>query len=393
MGAFRLLLAFGVLLAHMQHQIMPAASATTDFRLAAGIVGPYAVLWFYVISGFLISMVLDTKYSADPKGTAAFYKSRLLRIFPLWTAIFLFCAFVVTGSEESWFARHSLADAVRALALFGQDWRLIFSTYPKPNWFIFAPASDVSWTLAAELTFYLLAPFVLRSLRWSISLFLASLAVRGLVCLSIDPGTQLRVLWNYLFFPATLCFFLLGHLARKLPRRLPPVAGYGLLIASLMLSLRMPTGAELPSGILDQRLAVGIDNIWMYLSILLFAIALPTVFATTKNNRVSNFLGDLTYPLYLVGNICLAAIFATWSGPIAGWGASLLSAVSAVQDPYTRGMIITAAVTAFALTTAIVVHFAVERPIIWVFRKTLDAVACLRRPRRDKGLLAPREAG
>jgi peptidoglycan/LPS O-acetylase OafA/YrhL len=43
----------------------------------------FAVMYFYIISGFLISFVLAHKYPASVSGTAAFYRSRFTRIFSL----------------------------------------------------------------------------------------------------------------------------------------------------------------------------------------------------------------------------------------------------------------------------------------------------------------------
>jgi peptidoglycan/LPS O-acetylase OafA/YrhL len=375
MGAIRLMLAFGVLLGHTNDQIMPAVHSHADFRLTAGIIGGYSVLWFYVISGFLMSTVLDTKYSADAKGTLAFFRSRALRIFPLWIAIFFFCAIVVPYGGRSWIVQHGLLDIVRALCLVGQDWRLIFSVYPDRDWLIFAPGSEVSWTLGAELTFYLLAPLLLRSTRWSVVLFLGSAIWRCGVWWLAESDTTLTVTWNYFFFPSTLCFFLLGHLARKAMPRLPPIAGYGLLVLSLGSSMQL-TMAPYP-----------IDNSWFYLATILFATSLPTLFATTKDNPVSNFLGDLTYPLYLVGNICLLSLFAAWSGPVSGLGRLLLRVAAAIPGETTRGYVVVALVTVFALAVTIVVHFAVERPAIAVFRRIFDAAEALFRARRDRGVV------
>src|SRR5258708_17904710 len=46
-----------------------------------------------------------------------------------------------------------------------------------------------------------------------------------------------------------------------------------------------------------------------YAAVVLFALALPGIFEATKNNRVSNWLGDLTYPLYLTHYMTMSALF------------------------------------------------------------------------------------
>jgi peptidoglycan/LPS O-acetylase OafA/YrhL len=363
MGAIRFMLALGVILQHTSLKIMPAVGAVADFRLTLGISGAYSVLWFYVVSGFLMSTVLSQKYSTDFTGTLQFYKSRFLRIYPLWWVIFLFCALVVMqGQQPRWSSLHSISDYLYGMMLFGQDWRLIFSSYPDQNWQIFPPASDVGWTLSAEITFYMIAPFVLRSLRWSVALFVASLAVRALVCLLTDPSSSLHITWNYFFFPSTLCFFLLGHLGRVASSklRIPVPIGYTILLLSFVLSFQLAN-------------AQTFDNAWLYGAIALFGLALPTLFAATKDSRVSNFFGDLTYPIYLVGNICLNAILATWSG-LGGYGMWILTVAKTFSDPHTRGLVITALVLLFVVPVAIATHFIVERPAILIVRRALEVL-------------------
>ena len=364
MGIIRFILALGVLLSHMQHQIMPAAGALVDYRLTLGIFGGYSVLWFYVVSGFLMSTVLSQKYAANVDGTLQFFKSRFLRIYPLWWVIFLFCSFfVVQGQVPLWSSSHSIRDYVQGLALYGQDWRLIFSTYPNANWEIFPTGSDVGWTLSAELTFYLLAPFVLRSIRWSLALFAVSAAIRIAVCIFTDPNSHLHITWNYFFFPSTLCFFLLGHLGRVVSEKLrvaTPI-GYAFLTLSFVLSLKLAKPHSF-------------DNPLVYFSIVFFALGLPTLFKTTKDNRISNFFGDLTYPLYLVGNICLNAILAVWSG-VGDYGMWVIRVAESFQSPHTKGLVITFLVLLFVLPVAIFVHFVVERTAIFIVRSGMDAVA------------------
>ncbi|HEX4508163.1 MAG TPA: hypothetical protein VH722_20725, partial [Alphaproteobacteria bacterium] len=48
------------------------------FRL--GLNAGWALMFFYVISGFLISLSLDTKYPPGSDGTIRFYQGRVTRI-------------------------------------------------------------------------------------------------------------------------------------------------------------------------------------------------------------------------------------------------------------------------------------------------------------------------
>src|SRR5258708_40202610 len=61
----------------------PAAEVANFLRL--GFDAGHAVIFFYVISGFLISYALENKYREN---TRAFYQSRFMRIFPLYWFIY-----------------------------------------------------------------------------------------------------------------------------------------------------------------------------------------------------------------------------------------------------------------------------------------------------------------
>jgi hypothetical protein len=243
------------------------------------------------------------------------------------------------------------------------------------NWYIFPAGSDIAWTLGAELTFYLIAPFLLRSLERSIICLVLSFLLRLSVWKFTGPNNNLYIIFNYFFLPSTLFFFLLGHLARFIgdTPRYSAVLGYLALPASLALSTYM--------------IGMGFDNVYLYISAALFAFSLPAIFGATKDNPFSNFLGDLTYPLYLIGNILLKALFAEWSGPIAQFGTWLLASARQVHDPQLRATFIGAMITILALGVAIAVRYFIERPAIAILRRCLDgamvALNALRRMSRD----------
>jgi peptidoglycan/LPS O-acetylase OafA/YrhL len=238
-------------------------------------------------------------------------------------------------------------------------------TIPAQSWDIFPPGSDVSWTLGAELLFYLMAPFVLRSLKWSAGLFAVSAVIRAVALLMTQSDQSLSIVWTYFFFPSTLCFFLLGHFGRIISDhlKLSPLFGYSALAGFIAISLTLA----------DPDRVITFNSFGMYAALLLFALAIPTVFATTKDNKVFNFLGDLTYPLYLVGDLCLMSLFAVWSGVIGLTTPRLLALAATIQDPYGHALALTGILTLYALSIAIIVHYAVERPMIRVFRWLLDS--------------------
>src|SRR5690348_4065548 len=77
MGTLRAFLAFSVLAWH----IRPAG-----YDRLTLVDGGVAVLIFFIISGFYMSMVLNEKYLRLENGTRRFFVNRLLRIFPAYLA-------------------------------------------------------------------------------------------------------------------------------------------------------------------------------------------------------------------------------------------------------------------------------------------------------------------
>ena len=78
-----------------------------------------------------------------------------------------------------------------------------------------------AWTLGVELTFYLIAPFILRgrALKYLLAIIVVSFLIKAglsVAKLNYDP-------WTYRFFPAELGFFILGSVAYKISDRLDRV--------------------------------------------------------------------------------------------------------------------------------------------------------------------------
>jgi peptidoglycan/LPS O-acetylase OafA/YrhL len=130
MGMLRFWLALAVAIGH--------TTSIFGFSWQPPLLGGRAVQMFYVISGFLITLILSGKYAADARGRWIFYTNRALKIFVPYlavlagTIILSLVAYVVTGNAASlaaFFAEaHNMsagtwANAVVSnLFLLGQDW-------------------------------------------------------------------------------------------------------------------------------------------------------------------------------------------------------------------------------------------------------------------------------
>lgn len=85
MGLVRLFLALVVAADHWRlYFVATKLPFIDDDSFKFGFNSGYAVLFFYVISGFLITYTLSMNYTTDVASTLGFYRKRVIRIFSLY---------------------------------------------------------------------------------------------------------------------------------------------------------------------------------------------------------------------------------------------------------------------------------------------------------------------
>jgi peptidoglycan/LPS O-acetylase OafA/YrhL len=274
--------------------------------------GRNAVQLFYVVSGFLISYILVE--SKSYKTVGAFYLNRFLRLYPVYAAVAILtlAAYAIlrhTPRVEGFFDvyRDAPATAVAWLAasnvvLFGQDWICFVAV--KAGSIVFSSNflnSDVvlykglvlpqAWTLGLELSFYLIAPYVLRRRRLIYAILLLSVSVRLYL---FHIGIGLQDPWSYRFFPAEIALFLCGALAHQLLlplcRRVPPAlsracanGATALLILLTMAYPLLPFAESVNTGLL----------------LSMFICLVPLTFLFQQRHVLDSRIGDLSYPIYI----------------------------------------------------------------------------------------------
>ena len=151
--------------------------------------GSHAVQIFYMISGFLIALILSGKYADTPRGNWIFYSNRAVKIYVPYLAILavtviawllIYAASGNAGPLTVFFRDGATMSfgawafsVVTNLFLLGMEWgsllilrggelllsvRAIEQPPSAIDFTIIVPA----WTLSLELAFYLIAPFILR---------------------------------------------------------------------------------------------------------------------------------------------------------------------------------------------------------------------------------------
>jgi peptidoglycan/LPS O-acetylase OafA/YrhL len=189
---------------HFQQRVtIPNKLTPAPEYFSLGFNPAYAVLFFYVISGFLITFTLKQNYTAQLGGAVEFYKNRTVRIFSLYWPLVIIVFMFLPGARDS-FTSGTILDKFTNILLLGADWNLDFANYPNDNWNAVPVGLTPAWTLGAELTFYALAPYLVRHWRVVLALFCTSLLLRGILVYHL--GTRIVERWTYYFAPATFLF-------------------------------------------------------------------------------------------------------------------------------------------------------------------------------------------
>ena len=328
-------------------------SAFYSYHLPFLLYGSAAVPAFYIISGFLITLVLHEKYHDK---LVLFYSNRALRIFPLyWAALIVFLAvnWLVVGGRPPeptpayqntsalWWAKEhgggvgALQVALLAITnifILGQDLILRIGRWPHlatPDYFYhFFIFVGPAWTIAVELWFYALAPFLVRGKAiWAVSVLSLSLAARAF---AIGLG-HTEFIVDYSFLPFELAFFMAGSL------------GYRAYVR-----LRASDSGMVPAYVVASCTAMALLTIFYLrlplarpIYLLATCICLPGIVLAGGRNPLDNIFGELSYPIYLLHPIFTifivpGATIAAEIVAVCGTLALSLSLIHLVERPVVR---------------------------------------------------------
>jgi peptidoglycan/LPS O-acetylase OafA/YrhL len=253
-GLYRLVLALLVALSHYGMQI------------AGFNPGQWAVICFYVLSGFLMDR--QFKKLAPEGGVRAFYVDRFLRVFPLY------CFVVVLGMAIAPIPWH---DFWINLTLFPLNYAF-FTKVPV----ITGPA----WSLACEAHFYVLVPLlVFLPQAW-----LRAALVGSLLLFSLSPFLPDATFWTYIGLPGILFTFLSGILINRQDWRI-----LRLVYSAMGMLLLLFLGGKIMS--VGLRTGININVCLGYLSAIPATCHLARFSPKVKWDQV---LGLFSYPLFLV---------------------------------------------------------------------------------------------
>jgi peptidoglycan/LPS O-acetylase OafA/YrhL len=296
------LMGHGTLVVFKPSDIDTIVRTISPFRLLMA--SPWVGVWiFFVLSGYLMGKgFYSGRYSLDRSGILQFYRSRLLRIAPLyWCAILLVAVIQARGV----FQPENLPGFVSSL-LFFQSVSLPFVTI------------GALWSVQTEMGFYLAAPFLFVGLSCLVTrfrpanIFIAFVAAGSLFrILMLQIGGQF--VWIASIFTPTISnldLFCGGMLVNWLiEKKSPDPWDSGLITAGLILLFF--GGAWIHSEVMTEHLIRTFINFGP--SITAFTVsALILRLETVKPHgwpvRSTQWFGILTYAVYVVHEPILAAI-------------------------------------------------------------------------------------
>lgn len=271
LGSWRFILAMLVAISHLWDEMIHGPAA-------------YAVWGFFLISGFLMTVVMKTRYADGYSGLRDFAVNRFLRIYP---AYYLAC---VVGLLSLLYAQNNGIDGVSLNGQFAipYEWRSWATNLTIiPIWNAdSALLVPVSGALGVEIAVYLLIPLMAKHPAVpTIGLILSSL-------INIKYGLQTEVFpVRYSSFVTAFVAFSIGslvaHYRRNLSCMAAPAVSSILWIAHCLVWLKF-----------DQ---------WpwtygLYTSLVLTAWVVIS-FEKQKSGVIDKWLGELSYPIYLFHSV------------------------------------------------------------------------------------------
>lgn len=288
-GVYRFLLAVMVVKSHT------SCGLCVDFN-----VGVFAVTGFFVLTGYVMTSLIDASYTHSPH---RFYADRVLRIFPQYLLFCVLTAVLVllanTGLAVGQNMPHlSIAGVIANILLLPINFGVI-PDLELSGWISRATLVPPTWSLALEFSFYLILPAILSASLVTLIAFLGSLGIFAAAAVgAFNPDS-----FGYRLLPGTLFIFLTGTLIYRIRR-----SGDGVLLAYLVLFVFGLFVIWAMANFLPARrtvevaLGIAVNGV---LIVLLSGISRTRLEGGLRLARLDRFLGNTAYGVFLSHFFCM----------------------------------------------------------------------------------------
>ncbi len=312
-GTLRTILALMVLIGHLTDQWQ---------------IGTYAVFAFYIISGYLMTTLMQQSYGYRPAGVRDFMLNRFLRLYPsYWAVIVLTLVAITTIGADFASAYNKLmvipGSASEWLSVIGMVYIGWFPNQVSPN------LAPTTWAITVELFFYVCIALGLSKTRLRVYCWLFASVAYVLYC------QVLQLDWPHKYFPI-------------------PAASLPFAIGAYIYFLRQDSQSPLSDGwmtapwfLLLLLLANAATTLYVpiyfqtgfYVSLLLsiilcFELAMGRRWPGWISKGFDKAIGDYSYPIYLmhwqVGMVVAYLLYGTafQSRSTQGWIVTGLTALA-----------------------------------------------------------------
>jgi peptidoglycan/LPS O-acetylase OafA/YrhL len=271
---------------------------------------------FYVISGFLITgLLLRELDGTGSLALKAFYLRRVKRLLPA-SFFVLFVTAIIAWIVYPSTLRHGLGKDIAAAGAYISNYLFALWQMDYQNLNSTPPVVIHYWSLAVEEQFYLFWPFIILALyRYGArrAVFFGVVAITATSFLLSLFLTPREPIWSFYSLPTRAWELGIGALLLFIPKRIRFSSNYGwaalglILFGMLTFTDKTPfpgTAALVP--VIGTAFAIASLNNW------------PSAMNRFGNLKVVQWLGEISYPLYL------------WHWPVlvipsVAWGRSLVA--------------------------------------------------------------------
>lgn len=280
------------------------------------IAGKVGVALFFSLSGFLITSLLLTELGST--GTIrlkAFYKRRILRIWPLYYLMVFLCFFII--NRIPFYKIPDLSDGMYREITVAGVLNILFIVPNFTHWYI--PYSDQRWSITVEELFYLMQPALIRTFRKRTTLCIVFLFIvfstniftllvkwtnAGRV---ISPGviSSIAVQLRYLGCIAVGCICSILYFNREsVVKRFLFTKGVQLATVAIVIACTL-----FSFYVMNQEEYVDLRIYCVFFSIIVLNAAMNPGTLIRLENPVMDFLGKISYGIYMYHMIGIGTAF------------------------------------------------------------------------------------
>jgi peptidoglycan/LPS O-acetylase OafA/YrhL len=284
-------------------------------------IGAYAVFSFFVLSGFLMTAIMQGTYGYSRGGFARYIGNRALRLYPnYWFALGVSIALVLIAGAPTVLAYHPAIALPTTFAAWAENVSMIFINIVPRD--VMPRLVPLAWALTVEIVFYILIGLGISRTRGLAWLWLAASIAYVIFAQTLrhprDAIDEIIPIYQYSAIPAGSLPFAVGAIVwhyRDAVKRLLPVNAAILVVGRWALYL----------GIIAIYARIGWTPLVMignWLNIAISALIVCALFhlRPAQNIRsIDKAVGDFSYPIYLLHlQLGLVAALILFGEPVSG---------------------------------------------------------------------------